>query len=233
MAVREGRPACAVCGRDARCASCGAARFGIERGGTERIEEWVRPLTTSRVVRVDRGEEAVPPQEGSVVVGTAAAVKDFGRRRVGLVAILDADRARRRAGLEAPEQVLATWMEAAAWAGPRSGEGRVLAHSREPGDPAVQALVRWDPWYLHRVERRRREEAGFPLGWPVFRVSGTEALPPGLEAQRPLNLLTSGSGGETVCLVTVRPEDLPAFRARIVDLAARGIVERVEAEPRL
>lgn len=167
------------------------------------------------------------------MVATAAGVKDFGPRRADLVGVVDADRARRRAGLHSGEQTLATWMEAAIWAGPREEHGRVVIHSREPGDPAVQALVRWDPWHFHRAERRRREEAGFPPGHPVFRVLGSASVPEVLSSFDPVTLLATTLGDETVCLVTLRSEQVAAFRARVVELVEAGTVRRVEAEPQL
>lgn len=233
VTVREGRTACTVCHAEAVCPTCGSERFGIERGGTERLQEWAGRVTRVPVARVESAAEAVRPDVGRVVVGTAAAVKDFGPARVPLVAILDPDRARRREGLSAPDQALATWMEAAAWAGPRADGGRVLVHTREPGDPAIQALVRWDPEVLHRSERVRREAAGFPPGHPVFRVVGTPALPDALASVRPVHLLNSSVGGEAVSLVTVDPDAVPRFRERIVAWVGEGIVTRVEAEPQL
>lgn len=232
IVVREGREACAVCGAEGRCGSCGAADFGVERGGTERIEEWARRVTELPLRREDDGA-AVGPEPGEVVVGTAAAVKDSGPRSIGLVGILDADRARRRAGLEAPEQVLATWFEAASWAGPRAEGGRVLVQTREPGDPAIQALVRWDPLHFHRRERARREEAGFAPGVPLFRVLGSAGLEEAIRALDPAHLLATPLGDQTVCLVAIRPDALEAFRERILDLVGERVVERVEAEPRL
>jgi primosomal protein N' (replication factor Y) len=153
--------------------------------------------------------------------------------RVGLVAILDADRGRRRAGLSAPAQTLATWMEAAVWAGPRGGGGRVLVQTRDTSDPAVQALIRWDPWHLHRSDRARREEAGFPPGFPVFRVTGGPELPAALAELAPVQLLESRSEGEAVCLLTLRPEAVARFRERARTWAERGVVTRVEAEPQI
>jgi primosomal protein N' (replication factor Y) len=229
--MRVGVAVCAICGTEAVCQSCGGTRFGIERGGTERLQEWAAGLTELPVLRVEEGAAAVPPGIDWITVGTAAEVKDFGPIRLDLVAVLDADRARRRAGLVAAEQALATWHEAAAWASPRLGGGRVLVHTREPGDPAIQALVRWDPWHFHRAERRRREEAGFPPGFPVFRVTGRHGLAEALEALPPAHLLFSGTGDETVCLVTLRPEDLPRFRTRILELVGTGVAKRIEAEP--
>jgi primosomal protein N' len=205
----------------------------VERGGTERLEEWAAGLTGLPVSRVDAGEQATPPAPGRVVVGTAAAVKDFGSLRIPLVAVLDPDRARRRAGLGAPEQALATWMEASAWAGSREEGGRVLVQTAEPADAAIQALIRWDPWHFHRAERRRRTDAGFPLGFPVFRVTGSPALADALAALEPVTLLTSAADGKTVCLVTLRPNAVSRFRERVIEFAQEGTVSRVEAEPQL
>jgi primosomal protein N' (replication factor Y) len=205
----------------------------VERGGTERIQEWAARSTALPVVRVEEADQAVAPGGERVVVATAAGVKDFGPLRVDLVGVLDPDRARRRAGLHAAEQALATWMEAALWAGPRAGGGRVVVHTRDPGDPAIQALVRWDPWHFHRAERHRREQAGFPPGHPMFRVMGGERLPGALESLEPVTLLVSRPEDETVCLVALRPEQVPAFRGRVLELIDEGVIRRVEAEPQL
>jgi primosomal protein N' (replication factor Y) len=233
VVVRGAEAVCAVCGSSVACAKCGSTRFGVQRGGTERVQEWARHVTRLPVARVETGERAEAPAEGRVIVGSAAAVKDLGPQRVSLVAILDPDRARRRAGLGAPGQALATWMEAAAWAGPRHEGGRVLVQTREPSDPAIQALVRWDPWHLHRAEARRRKEAGFPVGHPMFRVTGAPGLEDALAELLPAHLLTTSLGGQTVSLVTLRPEAVPRFRERVLAWAEEGTVERVEAEPQL
>jgi primosomal protein N' len=181
-------------------------------------------------------------------VGTAAAVKDVGPVRLDLVAILDPDRALARAGMDAGEQALATWMEAGAWAGPRRAGGRVLVQSRHPGHRAIQALVRWEPEPFLLAEADRRAEAGFPPGHPVFRVRGDGRLvdlvgPAGAETVLSTTSVDPGPSGEavpslaggmrTICLVAVSPERLDGFRARIRELAAEGVVDRIEAEPQL
>ena len=43
-------------------------------------------------------------------------------------------------------------------------------------DPSLQSLVAGNPDRFHRAERMRRQEAGFPVGWAVFRVTGTAEL---------------------------------------------------------
>ena len=232
VTVERSSQRCTVCAaRIDACPNCGGTSFAVDRGGIERVAEWAGHVTRLPVRRVEAGTDPLATE--GVGIGSATAVKDRGPARVGLVAILDADRARRRAGLSAPAQALATWMEASAWAGPRGEGGRVLVQTRDTSDPAVQALIRWDPWHLHRSERARREEAGFPPGFPVFRVAGSPDLPPSLAELAPLQILSSSTNGEAVCLVTLRPEAVPRFRARALGWAERGIVTRVEAEPQI
>jgi primosomal protein N' (replication factor Y) len=231
--MREGVPVCMVCGAPAPCSVCGGSLFGVDRGGAEHLTETAERATEIPVRTAGPGGQPVPPAPGSVVVGTAAAVKDFGPRRVGLVAVVDADRARRRAGLSSPGQALATWMEAAIWAGPKGSGGRVMVQTTAPADPAIQALVRWDPWHFHRHERRRREEAGFPPGFPVFRVRGGPRLEEAIGELEAVNTLLSRSNGETVSLVTLHPDAVSRFRAWVMRQLEDGTVTRVEAEPQL
>lgn len=221
---------CAVCGADGRCAGCGAAHFGIVRRGAERVEEWARNVAPVPVRRIGPGQPPSPPGDREVTVGGVEAVKDVGPVGLDLVAILDADIAARRPGLAAKERALATWMEAAAWASPK---GRVIVQTRHPNDPAVQALVSGNPERFYRTELAHREEAGFPAGWPVFRVAGTADVAPELEELRPRTLLVSAGGDQTVCLVALDPGDVPAFGDAMRALAERGVVARVEAEPHL
>jgi primosomal protein N' (replication factor Y) len=244
IVIEAGRPACRTCGAEGRCANCGGERFGVEPAGTERIAEWAGRVS-GRPVDLDDGKTAPPPPTSDrLLVGTAAAVKDVGPVRVDLVAILDPDRALARAGMDAGEQALATWMEAAAWAGPRGDAGRVLVQTRRPGNPAIQALVRWDPLPFLRAEAGRRKEAGFPAGHAVFRVHGTGELPDALRAAGAETVLSTAAAltdpdaasarqGRTLCLVAVPPLSLDRFRHEVRRLAAEGTVDRVEAEPQL
>jgi primosomal protein N' len=157
-------------------------------------------------------------------------VRDLGPGGLDLVAVLDVDQAGVRPGLSARERALAVWMEVVGWAVP---DGRAIVQASEPGDPAVQALVRGNPDRFHARERTRREQAGFPVGAPVFRVMGDDRLGDEVEALRPLTSLISELGGRTVCLLALQAERVPAFGRSMRTLAARGVVERVEAEPHL
>jgi primosomal protein N' (replication factor Y) (superfamily II helicase) len=221
---------CAVCGANGTCANCGAADFGIARGGAERVEEWARAVARVPVHRTGSEDHPGSPGAHEVSVGGVEAVKEFGSLDLDLVAILDADQAGRRPGLAAREQALATWMEVAAWARP---SGRVIVQTRHPGDPAVQSLVSGNPDRFHRSELPRRADAGFPAGWPVFRVSGDDRLPEELAALEPRTLLSSSGEGRTVCLVVLDPGVIRTFGRTMRALAEGGVVTRVEAEPHL
>jgi hypothetical protein len=82
-------------------------------------------------------------------------------------------------------------------------------------------------------ERERRAAAGFPVGACVFRVIGAPALEDALAAHEPITALVTTLGDRAVCLLALEPGRVPAFGRAMRDLAARGVVERVEAEPHL
>jgi hypothetical protein len=165
-----------------------------------------------------------------VTIGGPEAVKDFGAVSLDLVGILDADLALRRPGLSSLERSLAVWMETAAWAWPG---GRVIVQSHHSREPVMQSLVAGNPARFHRSELQRRAAAGFPVGRPVFRVAGTDALPPHLDALAPVTLLSTGDKQETICLVVLEPGSVPGFGSAMRTLAQEGVVTRVEAEPHL
>jgi primosomal protein N' len=186
-------------------------------------------------VAIDDGAEGSPGAD-RVIVGTAASVRDAGGARVDLVAILDPDRALARAGLHAGEQTLATWMEAAQWAGPRSDGGRVLVQTKRGGDAAVQALVRWEPVPFLLAEADRRAAAGMPSDAVLLRVSAGpdhSELPGVLEKVGASPVVTMSGDQGTVCLVSVALGEVARFGTQVRGLAAEGIVDRVEAEPHL
>src|SRR5206468_11682681 len=74
LRVEEGRVRCVVCEAEGVCASCGAASFGIRRGGAERVEEWASRAATVPVRRPARPR--LPKRTGEVVVGGPEFVGD-------------------------------------------------------------------------------------------------------------------------------------------------------------
>jgi primosomal protein N' (replication factor Y) len=230
LRAEQGAVRCVVCEAPGRCRRCGAAEFGIRRGGEERVEEWASSIASVPVRRLGPSGRARLPRDAEVLVGGADDVRDLGPGGLDLVGILDADLADRRPGLTSRERSLATWLEAAAWAAP---DGRVIVQSSRASDPAVQALVRADPARFHADEARRRAEAGFPVGAAVFRVAGDETIVKEIEGFVPVTTLVTGEGERTVCLLALDPQRVPPFGVRMREMAAAGAVSRVEAEPHL
>ena len=230
LRAAEGAVTCVVCGAAGHCRSCGASSFGVRRGGAEDVEGWASRAAPVPVHRLREGETARLPDRAEILVGGADDVRDLGTGDLDLVAILDVDLADRRPGLAARERSLATWMEAVGWARP---SGRAIVQASSPGDPIVQALVRGNPDRFHAEERKRRRDAGLPVGAAVFRITGGEHLASELEAFEPWTLLVTAAEGRTVCLVAIDPERVAELGTRLRELAVDGVVDRVEAEPHL
>ncbi len=226
----EGVVRCVVCEAPGRCGHCGATNFGIRRGGAERVEEWAAAVAPVPVRRVRSPGRARLPRATEILVGGAESVRDLGTGDLELVAILEADLAERRPGIAARERALATWMEAVAWARP---SGKAIVQADHPNDPAIQALVRGNPDRFHVDEADRRNAAGFPVGSAVFRIAGSADLEAELATVRPITLLASSVGEQTVCLLALDPDRVSEFGRVVRELAARDVVTRVEAEPHL
>jgi hypothetical protein len=94
-------------------------------------------------------------------------------------------------------------------------------------------LVRGNPDRFHADERERRRDAGLPVGAAVFRVTGGMEIEAELRRFDPSTLLVSSSVGRTVCLLALDPGRVIALGTRLRELAADGVVDRVEAEPHL
>lgn len=230
LRAAAGAVTCVVCGAAGRCRACGATSFGVRRGGAEHVEEWAGRAASVPVRRLRDGEPARLPGGEEILVGGPDDVRDLGLGDLDLVAILDVDLADRRPGLAARERSLATWMEAVGWARPR---GRAIVQASSPSDPIVQALVRGNPDRFHAHENERRRDAGLPVGAAVFRIIGAADLEAELAVFEPSTLLVSASEGRTVCLLALDPERVSALGTRLRELAAGGVVDRVEAEPHL
>ena len=230
LRLERGEIRCVVCEAPGRCASCGAADFGLVRRGAERVEEWARSVASVPVSLLGRDDAARRARDPEVLVGGLDALKDLGPQALDLVGVLNADASLHRPGVNARERALVAWFEAAAWA---RRDGRVVVQTNAPNDPAIQALVSGRPDRFHRAEAPRRAEAGFPVGSPVFRVNGGPGLEGELHALAPRTLLVSGVNDATICLVVLDPAGLSTFGAAMRTLSARGVVTRVEADPHL
>jgi primosomal protein N' (replication factor Y) len=190
---RKGRSrllACAVCGQVATCERCDAAvvqpasELRCERCGTERpVVCTACGSTKLRNLRVGVGRvreeleailaEPVGDEDGRerVVVGTEAVL----HRRVpdvGVVAFLDIDQELLSPRYRAHEQAMALLARAARLLGGRAHGGRLVAQTRHPKHPVLDAVLHADPGRLVARERQRRIELGFPPATAMAAVSG-------------------------------------------------------------
>jgi primosomal protein N' (replication factor Y) len=105
-----------------------------------------------------------------------------------------------RTDLRTAEEALRRWLGAAALARP-GDDGRVVAVG-DPTQPALQALVRWDPAGFARRELEERQSAHLPPASRLATLTGAEPavaaaleilrLPPGSEVLGPVPVTGSG-----------------------------------------
>jgi primosomal protein N' (replication factor Y) (superfamily II helicase) len=155
---------CATCGWGGApfaCAGCGAEETAPLAAGAGRLaQELARSHRGAEVLRMEGFDAPGPTRRPAVAVMTRGSVVTRPAWLAGghadVVVLPDADALLSRPGLEAAEDALRLWMAAGRWA------PRVVVQTREPLDPAVQALVRWDPEGFWRREAGRRADLGFP-----------------------------------------------------------------------
>ena len=159
-AVRQ-CPACGWRGPARACEACGDTRTAPLAAGAGRLAtELARAHPTAEIARMEGFDADGPKARPAIGVMTRGSVVTRPRwlagERAAVLVVPDADALRARPALEAGEDALRLWMDAAREA------DRVVVQTREPGDAAVQALVRWDPDGFWRREAAWRAELGFP-----------------------------------------------------------------------
>ena len=168
-------PACAWCGTEApawACSVCGHRGLRAPVVGEARTAEELGRAFTGIRVRTSSGGAVVDrvSSQPSIVVATPGAepVADGG---YAAVCLLDTWLALARADLRVEEEALRRWLNAAALV--RHG-GRVIAVG-DPAQPALQALVRWDPAGFAARELAARAEAHLPPASRMATITGDEA----------------------------------------------------------
>ena len=163
-------PACGWSGLQHPCPDCGDDRTSPLAAGAGRLaQELSRSYPEADVARMEGFDAAGPSGRPAIGVMTRGSVVSRPRWLLGdradLLVIPDADAMRARPALEAAEDALRLWMAAAREA------DRVVVQTREAGDAAVQALVRWDPDGFWRREAEWRGELGYPPARSLVRVT--------------------------------------------------------------
>lgn len=182
------QPVCRWCGAEHRgwsCPECGGRGLRAPVVGDLRTAEEIGRAFPAVGVRVSAGDRvlaAVPPRPGIVVATPGAEPVVEGG--YACVALLDTWLMLARPDLRTAEESLRRWMNAAALARPAEQGGRVVAVGA-PSEPALQALVRWDPGGFARREMEDRQSAHLPPASRLVTMTGeAEAVESALQMLR-------------------------------------------------
>ncbi|MCL2583423.1 MAG: primosomal protein N' [Streptosporangiales bacterium] len=164
-------PDCRWCGAIAggwACPDCGAAKVRAVVTGADRTAEELGRAFPGVPVRNSGGSSVLQavPEQPALVIATPGA-EPFASYAAGL--LLDGWALLGRPTLRAVEETMRRWMNAAALIRPG---GTVLVHA-DPGQPVVQALIRWDPAGFSARELADRSELGFPPAVRMAAAQGT------------------------------------------------------------
>lgn len=152
-----------------RCPHCGHERLRAVRTGARRTaEELGRMFPGVGVVQSTGEHPVVSVGAGPAVVVATPGVEPVADGGYAAGAFLDAQEGLWRVGMRAREDSIRRWFNAAALLRP----GAPLAITADSEDPAVQALIRWDPALAARTELQRRAAAGLPPARQVAQVDG-------------------------------------------------------------
>jgi primosomal protein N' (replication factor Y) len=168
---------CATCGWGGpatACSSCGGDVFVPLAAGTTRwATELARAHPDAQVVVMEGFDAAGPARRPAIAVMTRGSVVRrptwLGDEHARVLVLPDADALLARPRYDAAEDLLRLCL-AATWT------DRMIVQTRQPGDPAVQALVRWDPAGFWRGEARRRALLGYPPARVLIHVDAPAQL---------------------------------------------------------
>ncbi|MFC4336175.1 primosomal protein N' family DNA-binding protein [Salininema proteolyticum] len=161
--------ACGWCGhQESRwaCGDCGSTEIRASVRGTDRTADELRLAFPRTEVRVSTGEERLEAAEDGIVIATPG-VEPPAPHGYGAVVLIDTWAQLTRADLNAQEEALRRWMNAASLA---RSDGRVVVAADGAMRP-VQALLRWDARWFAARECEERRELRFP---PVTRMIALE-----------------------------------------------------------
>lgn len=166
-------PRCRWCGHEKTawaCSTCGHRGLRAPVRGEARTAEELGRTFAGTTVRSSSGERVLASvsDHRDLVVATVGA-EPVAAGGYAAVVILDTWLTLTREDLRASEEALRRWLNAAALVRPG---GRVVAVG-DPGHPALQALVRWDPAGFARRETAERAEAHLPPAARIATLTGT------------------------------------------------------------
>jgi primosomal protein N' (replication factor Y) len=194
-------PSCRWCGVEQpawACATCGERGLRAPVVGERRTAEELGRAFPSTPVRTSGADRVLAevPATPALVVATPGA-EPVAEGGYSCVVLLDTWLTLARSDLRTSEEALRRWLAAAALARPAQEGGRVVAVG-DPSDPALQALLRWDPAGFAHRELDARQSAHLPPASRLATLTGAEAdltealsalrLPAGAEVLGPVPL---------------------------------------------
>jgi primosomal protein N' (replication factor Y) (superfamily II helicase) len=235
-------PVCAWCATAEpawACTTCGHRGLRAPMVGEGRTAEELGRAFPGVTVRTSGGSQVLDtfPDGPSIVVATPGA-EPVPARGYAAILLLDTWLPLARADLRAQEEALRRWSNAAALGRPGA---RVLAVG-DPGNPVLQALVRWDPAGFALREMADRQSAHLPPASRMASITGTPgalddaltllALPDGAELLGP----TPAPDGESRAVIRAPRASGAALSAALLELqrvrSARKLdAVRVQVDP--
>lgn len=175
-----GRYACASCGWSApafACIDCGAIKTFPLRAGARRLATELRKTyPEAHVAHMEGFDQAGPHTTPSICVMTRGSVvprpswlTDQGARQVDLLVIADPDVLVGRPSVDATEDALRLWLDAARLT------RRIVVQTGHPEQPGLQGLVRLDPDGFWEGETERRRALSFPPVGSLVRLTNLRA----------------------------------------------------------
>ncbi len=170
-------PACRWCGTAVpawQCPSCDGRGLRAPVLGDRRTAEELGRAFPRIPVRRSSGERTLATVEDRpmIVVATPGA-EPVAAKGYAAVVLMDTWLMLARPDLRSAEEAVRRWFNAATLSRPAAEEGRVVAVG-EPSQPALQALVRWDPGGFAGREADERRSAHLPPASRLAVVSGAE-----------------------------------------------------------
>ncbi|HUH07391.1 MAG TPA: hypothetical protein VML96_06240 [Egibacteraceae bacterium] len=167
-------PTCSFEGPAFACPDCGEQRTAPLAAGAGRLaQELARSHPRAEVARMEGFDATGPQSRPAIAVMTRGSVVTrpawLAGQDADVTVIPDADAMLGRATLDAGEDALRLWLAAGHWS------RRIVAQTRDPRHPAVQALVRWDPDGYWRAEAERRAALGYPPARSLVRITAPVA----------------------------------------------------------
>lgn len=188
---------CAACGWQGPAFACpvcgGTASFPLRAGAKRLASELARTHPAAAVAHMEGFAQPGPTTTPAIAVMTRGSVvarpewlcRPDGRPgQADLLVVADPDVLVGRPDIEATEDALRLWFDAARQA------RRVIVQTAQPDHPGIQALVRVDPDGFWDTEAERRRQLGFPpVGWLIRLTNLSPADAEEVRSQIPGTLL--------------------------------------------